>query len=334
MKYAPAGKYLGDQLSSDLKESVNETVKKRVKLAASASYEIRTLVDDKRVEAVGSLSTAFLIYETTVIPMLLTNAETFISMSSKTLKELDKAQLRFLRIVLAIGTGCPIPFLYAFTGTKLMFWRVLEKKLLFIWHVANLGPNTLARETYERECRQDSDIPSLVTETKPYLEELGITNLQSFTKMQYKRLIKQFIFRKNKENIIEMSRKYKKIDIESFRNESFEMKPYFKSLNVNMSRLQMKIDSKMCPTIASNFTRDPRFRAINYLCVGCSVRNKSDPVSESLSEQLNTSRDSVCHLVRCPAYADLRLNLNLREQKDMLTYIQLVIDRRKSEEDN
>ena len=148
MKYAMGGKYLGDQLSSDLKESVSETVKKRVRLASSTSYEIITVVDDKRVEAVGSLSTAFLIYETTVVPMLLTNAETFISMSSKTLKELDKAQLRFLRLVLAIGTGCPIPFLYAFTGTKLMFWRVLERKLLFVWHVANLGSDTLARETY------------------------------------------------------------------------------------------------------------------------------------------------------------------------------------------
>ena len=90
----------------------------------------------------------------------------------------------------------------------------------------------------------------------------------------------------------------------------------------------------MCPNIASNFTQDPRFRAINYLCVGCSVRNQGDSVSESLSEQLNICRDSVCHLVRCPAHTDLRLNLNLREQKDMLTYIQSVIDRPKSEEAN
>ena len=90
----------------------------------------------------------------------------------------------------------------------------------------------------------------------------------------------------------------------------------------------------MCSTIASNFTRDPRFRAINYLCVGCSVRNEGDSVSESRSEQLNTSRDSVSHLGRCPAYADLRFNLNLSEQKDMLMYVQSVIDRRKSEEDN
>ena len=243
MKYAMSGKYLGDQLSINLKESVGETVKKRIRLASSASFEIRSVVDDKRVEAVGSLSTAFLIYETTVIPMLLANAETFISMSSKTLKELDKAQLKFLRLILAIGTGCPIPFLYAYTGTKLMFWRILEKKLMFVWHVANLGTDTLARQTFDRECRQDREIPSLVSEIRPYLEELGISDLQLFSKMQYKRLIKNYIFRKNKENILEMSQKYKKIDIESFSQESFEMKPYFKHLNVGFSRLQMKLDS-------------------------------------------------------------------------------------------
>ena len=138
-----------------------------------------------------------------------------------------------------------------------------------------------------------------------------------------------------------MSQKYKKIDPETFSQESFEMKPYFKQLNVSFSRLQMKIDSKMCPTIAENFHQDPKYRSINYLCVGCSVRKVSQPLSESTSdhvreqtsEPLNSSLDSIGHIVRCRAYSDLRLNLDLNVQTDFLSYFKSVIDRRQAEED-
>ena len=52
--------------------------------------------------------------------------------------------------------------------------------------MANLGTDTLARQTFDRECYQNREIPSLISETRPYLEELGISDLHAFTKMQYR----------------------------------------------------------------------------------------------------------------------------------------------------
>ena len=68
-----------------------------------------------------------------------------------------------------------------------------------------------------------------------------------------------------------MSENYKKIDTESFSAELFQMKSYFKTLNIQQSRLQFKLNSKMTPKIAANFHRDTKYRDMNYLCVGCSV---------------------------------------------------------------
>ena len=84
----------------------------------------------------------------------------------------------------------------------------------------------------------------------------------------------------------------------------------------------------MTPKIAANFHRDARYCEMNYLCVGCSVGRVSEPASENLNQSL----DSEDHLVRCFAYSDLRQNLNLNVQSDLLTYFQLVIDRRIAEE--
>ena len=83
--------------------------------------------------------------------------------------------------------------------------------------------------------------------------------------------------------------------------------------------------------MASNFHNDPKFRAIEYMCVGCSFKKQTDTqTSGSVSRNL----DSESHILNCHAYADLRMNMNMEEQKDILTFYQAVIDRRIAEEDN
>ena len=133
-----------------------------------------------------------------------------------------------------------------------------------------------------------------------------------------------------------MSARYKKIDTEKLSTESFEMQSYFKTLNLAQSRLKFKLISKICPTIASCFHRNPKYKKIGYLCEGCSVKQSSGSVShhvtESSSEELNKSIDTSAHIERCSAYADLRMNLDLRDQRDLLTYVQAVINRRTREE--
>ena len=96
-----------------------------------------------------------------------------------------------------------------------------------------------------------------------------------------------------------MSERYKKIDTEQLAIESFEMQPYFKTLNLAQSRLKFKLVSKICPTIASYFHRDPKFKKIGYLCVGCSVKQNSEPVSDKVTQslsELNKSHDLSAHI--------------------------------------
>ena len=111
--------------------------------------------------------------------------------------------------------------LYAKTGTMLMGYRILLRKMLFLWHVANLPPNTLANQVYQRECQQDTSITSLVTEVKPYLEEFGIYDLKLYSKYQFKKVVKSKLFEKNKADVLAMAQNHKKVSQDVLSRDSF-----------------------------------------------------------------------------------------------------------------
>ena len=52
MKLVTAEKYLGDQLSENVSESVNATIRRRVGLAAHTAFETPAIVDDARADVV------------------------------------------------------------------------------------------------------------------------------------------------------------------------------------------------------------------------------------------------------------------------------------------
>ena len=71
MKEVTVLKYLGDQISINLVESVHQTVLKRVSLAKHLIYEIRTVVEDTRANSLGALNVAFTIWNSGIIPMII-----------------------------------------------------------------------------------------------------------------------------------------------------------------------------------------------------------------------------------------------------------------------
>ena len=139
MKQETCAKYLGDWISdAGLKESVRVTIAKRLGLVNLSIYEIRAIIDDCRSMLVGGLSAGINIWETSIIPRLLYNSECWQEISKAAIQQLENVQLKFLRVLLAVGSGCPIPALYWDTGMLQMKYRILKTKLLFLHHLENL----------------------------------------------------------------------------------------------------------------------------------------------------------------------------------------------------
>ena len=144
MSCVSEAKYLGDWISEGgLTDSVECTVRKRKGLAVSSIHEIRLVVEDCRSRICGGIKAGLDIWELAVLPMLLYNAECWFEISPKTLDDLESIQKRFLKHLLAVGSGCPIPSLYWETGTLGIKWRILMKKLLFYHHIKCLPDSSL-----------------------------------------------------------------------------------------------------------------------------------------------------------------------------------------------
>ena len=182
MKQETQAKYLGDWLTCHgLSDSVTITVKKRKGLVSLSIYEIRSVIEDCRSQVCGGLSAGLDIWELAVLPKLLYNSDCWMDISTDTLKELEDIQLTFYRCLLAVGSGCPLPSLYWETGGTLMKNRILQKKLLFLHHVATLPNDTLAREVYEVQAKLE--LPGLLKECNEFLVVNGVNNLRTYSEL-------------------------------------------------------------------------------------------------------------------------------------------------------
>ena len=270
MKHEETVKYLGDMLSGKgLAESVSETVKSRKNLVLKSVFEIRSVVDDCRSVVAGGLDAGLMIWEMAVIPTLLNNAECWMEASSATVEDLEQIQIKFLKNLLAVGSGCPTPLLFSETGSILMELRILEKKLLFLHHLESLPAEALAHEILM--VQKNLNLPGLAKECQPFLQRFKVNKVSDYSKYQWKRLVKLNILNMNKELIIERTAKqnYKKIDIDKLRDDDFVKKSYFKTMNLYDARMRFKFASKMLPTVRMNFQSDSKFMAEGWKCLGC-----------------------------------------------------------------
>ena len=239
--------------------------------------------------------------------MLLNNSECWQEVSDKTIKELDNLHLMFLRCILAVGSGCPIPSLFWESGSIRMKYMILQRKLIFLHHVATLPETALARQVYEVQTRLT--LPGLVDECQEFLIYFGITQMDKFSKNQWKTMIKKHIRKLNKDKILTDMGRYKKLNNEQLINEEFEHKQYLSSLNISSARLMFRIKSLMTPTIRMNFQSDAKFTLDLWACPGCPTEN--DKVGY---------RDTQFHVTICPGYAHIRQDKNLTQDKDIVQY--------------
>ena len=227
-------KYLGDWLSSvGLDESVALTIQKRKWQVVVAIQDIRRIVDDARSKICGGITAGLEIWELAIIPMLLYNAESWLGISPKTISMIEDLQKQFLRVLLGAATGTPIPALYWETGTLLIKYRILFRKLMFLHHLETLPKDSLAYEVFQ--VQKSLNLPGLLDDCKEILCNLNLSNIQEYSKEQWKRVVKNEILSKNKEYMVKESKTFKKI---AYKNEDeFLRQNYLADMTVMDARL-------------------------------------------------------------------------------------------------
>ena len=325
MKEVKTLKFLGDHLSFSLEDSVHQTVLKRVGIAKHTVLEIRTVIEDIRADRLGSINVAFNIFEQAILPMVLHNSETWLNITRKTMRILDDLFHYFCRTIFRIHTGCPKPSFYWESGSLKIENIILEKKLNFLFHLANLSIDSLGRQFFDLQ-EEDSSLPSLLKECREHIDQIGL-NFREVSKWQYKRKVKSYIKKRNKNQLLEEIRGYKKLNHDELSIEPFERKSYFSCLSLTQARMRFRVASSFVPTVRGDFSRKYRHKSLS--CPGCSKTEQfaSPPVVEgepgepqtslsSVSTNQPAPRDSISHILVCKAYSDIRSSIELDHRND------------------
>ena len=250
-------KYLGDMVSFDNNESIHETVKRRIGLAKFSVIELRTLIEDTRASKNGGINIAFDIFNAAIIPSILYNRETWINIPKKTLKILEDFFNSFFQTILRCSTGTPKPSFYWQTGSIRVENLLLQKKMNFLHHLANLPADSLAGEIFL--VQEEREI-GIVKELKEHLHKMGNVNPKDVSKTVWKKKTKQYIEEKNRKDILQDIRNYKKLNHDELSAEKFERKKYFSEMNLENARFMFRVKS----TSRKNFTHN--YGANSILC--------------------------------------------------------------------
>ena len=138
----------------------------------------------------------------------------------------------------------------------------------------------------------------LVGECHEFLRDQEFVAIHKYNKFQWKSKIKKIILEKNKDDLIKMSQKYKKINL-NYETEPTTQYHILHELNVEDARMLFKIRSNMVPSIQMNFPNDKNCTSNMWVCVGCKV-----------------CLDTQTHVTLCKSYESTRTGLDLSQERD------------------
>ena len=95
------------------------------------------------------------------------------------------------------------------------------------------------------------------------LKDFNLVNIERYSKYQFRTIVKQLIFNKNRNEILEWAKWYKKINHDTCSKEKFERKGYLTKLNVADARLYFRIKYFLIPTFRLDYKNIHKYRAEN-----------------------------------------------------------------------
>ena len=91
-----------------------------------------------------------------------------------------------------------------------------------------------------------------------------------------------------------MMKKNKKLDYRQYQEKKFEMSSYFKNLNIEDSRMMIKMKLKMIPMIRDQFRRNKKYKLENHQCPDCAeigIPNVKDTMEHVLTSSCEANED-------------------------------------------
>ena len=157
----------------------------------------------------------------------------------------------FLSTILNVQKA-PVPLMYFDLSLLYPPFRILKEKLNLYHHVmVCLKPDAVAHQVLKTQ--KKLRLKGLHSEVEPFLIRHEISDIKSYSKLEWKALVRRKITMENREFLIDMARKYKKIDYLEMACEEEGMKDYFLRLDLNSACVKFMERALCIPPCMSRY---------------------------------------------------------------------------------
>ena len=295
--------------SDGLEAATLATVNDRYWRILSGVLEIKSILQDCRINSVGGAMAGIQMFELAIIPIMLTNTSTWTGANIQAIKKLTDLQNKFYCFLFETPRTSPTVALTWDAGAMDISFRIKQEKLTFLYHLATLSPESLANQIFEAQ--KSYEFPGMVKECESLIKELDLPNiikdLSGISKVQWKNRVKSALRTKFEDESKEKMKGLKKVKEGPMIHENFETRQYLKELTLDEARTKFKIRCEMTD-LKFNFKHDKKYSDELWKCDSC-----------------QTSIESQQHVLICPAYSELREGKDINNDKDLTSYIKQVM---------
>ena len=156
----------------------------------------------------------------------------------------------------------------------------------------------------------------------------------------FKRKVKKYIHEKQRAELLEDSKQYKKLDHQKMASEPFERKKFFYELNLENARMRYKLHNDLVPSVRTHFSR--KYRNTALTCPACARgledRPSQAPVTPphtpgdrgSSDRNFTLPSDTTTHiLMHCEEYKDPQgENFDPEDDTLLAQFFRRVVERR------
>ena len=223
---------------------------------------------------------------------------------------LESIQLFFVRLILRVPPGSPKIALRSETGLLSMKLRIWKAKCMLVHHLKGLETNTLANMVY-REQRKNK-WPGLAEEVSQICADLDIedANITLMSKMSFRNTVEKACRKKDEEDMKEGMVGMTKM--EGLTNQDCRLKEYMKGKSLHVVRDTFRARTQLVEGIKGNYKN--LHKGKDMRCQGCMLEV-----------------DTQSHVLQCMEYEDLRGDMDLEKDEDMVKYFREVLKRRMKE---
>ena len=169
---------------------------------------------------------------------------------------------------------------------------------------------------------------------KQFCRILNIADLKGISKFSFRRIVKDYVKKLNREELLSDISKYKKLDQERLKEDNFGRKPFLDTLNLDDSRFRWRIEAKLVSSIKCNYPSKFRRRGLPLTCPLCATSN---PTAASVEKVTQTGEQSLpspplhsqSHLLsgECDGVSDLLIDCDPGDDKSLTIFFRRVVAR-------